>query len=106
MRISDWSSDVCSSDLADLKIGTRQRRDEDGVAAHAPIVVLAQMLIDSVAGIGDDDQLVTVARLRRPQHLFLARISLARLQRPGLAVGADQRSLPGARQIVVYGNGA
>src|SRR3546814_18579905 len=93
MRISDWSSDVCSSDLADLKIGTRQRRDEDGVAAHAPFVVLAQMLIDRVAGIGDDDQLVTVARLRRQPHFFLARISLARLPRPGSAGGSDERFL-------------
>src|SRR3546814_1646018 len=32
MRISDWSSDVCSSDLA---IGAQRRRDRDGVVARA-----------------------------------------------------------------------
>src|SRR3546814_4529891 len=33
MRISDWSSDVCSSDLADLKIGEAARGGKGAVDA-------------------------------------------------------------------------
>src|SRR3546814_8978715 len=37
MRISDWISDVCSSDLHDQEAGTRQRAGE----RHHALVVLA-----------------------------------------------------------------
>src|SRR3546814_4924217 len=39
MRISDWSSDVCSSDLAEIEIGDRQRHP----ILH-PLEVAAQRL--------------------------------------------------------------
>src|SRR3546814_1119297 len=49
MRISDWSSDVCSSDLADL------RSDRSGKVPHQPVFV-------------DRRQLSMVHRI--PLHLF------------------------------------
>src|SRR3546814_3384211 len=51
MRISDWSSDVCSSDLA---VGHDQagadRTDEDGKAAHFPDQRLGQELHRALGG--------------------------------------------------------
>src|SRR3546814_20057545 len=57
MRISDWSSDVCSSDLIDRVLrlldckvrvyGTRRRGEDDNLAFRAPSV---QGFIDDVAG--------------------------------------------------------
>src|SRR3546814_17420884 len=35
MRISDWSSDVCSSDLADERFGLHQLRFNEGAGAYA-----------------------------------------------------------------------
>src|SRR3546814_7712873 len=43
MRISDWSSDVCSSDLVDVAIVALQR-DEYGVGAAEILVVLQEGL--------------------------------------------------------------
>src|SRR3546814_9962526 len=45
MRISDWSSDVCSSDLAGA-----DRTDEDGKAAHFPDQRLGQELHRALGG--------------------------------------------------------
>src|SRR3546814_17961876 len=57
MRISDWSSDVCSSDLIDRVLrlldckvrvyGTRRRGEDDNLDFRAPSV---QGFIDDVAG--------------------------------------------------------
>src|SRR3546814_10587308 len=49
MRISDWSSDVCSSDLVELDHLAAQalaRRDEDLVGFLAPLVVDRLQLLD------------------------------------------------------------
>src|SRR3546814_19511497 len=64
MRISDWSSDVCSSDLVDLGLGQRHespivrpgivedRENDRGLALELRFVDLA-----------DDDAIVALARL-------------------------------------------
>src|SRR3546814_15779385 len=61
MRISDWSSDVCSSDLTGRDVTTEIA---DGLPVTLSIVVLA-FLIALVGGIG----IGTVAALR-PNGLF------------------------------------
>src|SRR3546814_15067860 len=38
MRISDWSSDVCSSDLKDLAVGLKERAERIG-GARGPLVI-------------------------------------------------------------------
>src|SRR3546814_21174210 len=38
MRISDWSSDVCSSDLKDLAVGLKERAERIG-GARGPFVI-------------------------------------------------------------------
>src|SRR3546814_2427946 len=58
MRISDWSSDVCSSDLHDLG-GTAADRVDAGVACHALDLAVAQvtgtaMELHAVIGDGID----------------------------------------------------
>src|SRR3546814_12097629 len=61
MRISDWSSDVCSSDLAEGGDAARQRRGEH--------------LLDGVLDVGGGDFLAVVepdAALQRPADLRLA----------------------------------
>src|SRR3546814_5184810 len=93
MRISDWSSDVCSSDLDDLEfdrrggarahpvgrddladrqVGARQRRHQDRRIVDRAVIILPAMLIDDIAGIGDDDHLIIVADLHGQPHLLLA----------------------------------
>src|SRR3546814_15382163 len=57
MRISDWSSDVCSSDLGDLKPGVvilaaEDRRKDDRAGPRPPLVVAADDLAAAVF-IGD-----------------------------------------------------
>src|SRR3546814_10848279 len=39
MRISDWSSDVCSSDLAALQLSQRRRQDEDADDVAASLLI-------------------------------------------------------------------
>src|SRR3546814_16682436 len=48
MRISDWSSDVCSSDLAELAIEGRYGHDASG-----PGGTEAQAALDAFIGCGD-----------------------------------------------------
>src|SRR3546814_11629088 len=88
MRISDWSSDVCSSDLLDVRLGQlvdEARGDGGGPGAvHAP-----------VGGEGDDDALARAgeADISEPALLLQA-------APPGLVEGAlvgEQALLP-ARQ--------
>src|SRR3546814_9551771 len=51
MRISDWSSDVCSSDLGDLLIeNIGDRRQEAGRAAEQGVPEDARVRADLVAG--------------------------------------------------------
>src|SRR3546814_8823362 len=68
MRISDWSSDVCSSDLELIEVGLLQRRNLDRHDIAAEVfgdqLVLQQFLLHAIrigAGLidfvdGDDDR--------------------------------------------------
>src|SRR3546814_3672430 len=50
MRISDWSSDVCSSDLDDCALGRRGQviqRHDDVPAVHLPLVDLLRAVIEA-----------------------------------------------------------
>src|SRR3546814_2994559 len=42
MRISDWSSDVCSSDLADFQFAVEEGKVEPGVVRHQ--IILTQKI--------------------------------------------------------------
>src|SRR3546814_3567300 len=90
MRISDWSSDVCSSDLGDFRgdveqRGADQRRGLD--VRHLP--VLGQQM-DDARGLGDivEDRLHHRA-VARPGPLRLA--GRARGEEDGREVVAGQR---------------
>src|SRR3546814_6339684 len=61
MRISDWSSDVCSSDLIDVGIGTQKAREIPflPLAAIPPLPELYDQILGPVVGqpagrFGDD----------------------------------------------------
>src|SRR3546814_12748170 len=71
MRISDWSSDVCSSDLAVGRIFERAgREDDDEVEPHRVPVDLAErgdLRLDLAAQDGDGDSVADLQphRVRR-----------------------------------------
>src|SRR3546814_1120178 len=50
MRISDWSSDVCSSDLPDLAVAQRGARHQPPVAARRGIEEDERRVIDRARG--------------------------------------------------------
>src|SRR3546814_10221181 len=54
MRISDWSSDVCSSDLSEAALDARSRRFRDAMAAqddwHGTLVVTHWGFIRALTG--------------------------------------------------------
>src|SRR3546814_16604003 len=56
MRISDWSSDVCSSDLPSRTSPRGQRVDGDAVAAQIPVLgmMLARLFQKRCAFMGDE----------------------------------------------------
>src|SRR3546814_5029099 len=56
MRISDWSSDVCSSDLHGPGLGAHPAGDTTGVRARAPEGVEAVGPLDRPPGILRDPQ--------------------------------------------------
>src|SRR3546814_12937374 len=66
MRISDWSSDVCSSDLRDRGEQTLPRFGE----AHAALFAHEERAAEPVLQLAD---LITHRRLRQPQFLGGAR---------------------------------
>src|SRR3546814_2953545 len=81
MRISDWSSDVCSSDLGDLKPGVvilaaEDRRKDDRAGPRPPLVVAADDLAAAVF-IGDRE-LGDQAQLAEGADEFLVPILDAR----------------------------
>src|SRR3546814_17551129 len=53
MRISDWSSDVCSSDLFDTTVDAAMARLSDAGAAVLNQAVLLRGVNDSVAALAD-----------------------------------------------------
>src|SRR3546814_4909183 len=50
MRISDWSSDVCSSDLREVEV-LRFQRLQAGVALRAGAALVAGELVDGLAAL-------------------------------------------------------
>src|SRR3546814_18015171 len=69
MRISDWSSDVCSSDLDTLALPARQLHPalaDEGVVA-APSAQVAQLR----------NEARRLGQLRSAPHVLLARLGLA-----------------------------
>src|SRR3546814_3314053 len=84
MRISDWSSDVCSSDLVVRQLIVGVERDVMGLAVHAvddQIAPVAQLVGQPLRGHAADDGSAVVARLEHRQ--------LARLAAHGPLYGAD-----------------
>src|SRR3546814_9784984 len=80
MRISDWSSDVCSSDLAARAVRTRSsRRPRGREAAEAAVVVVGVEELRRWAAAGYDAPRAAVARTGRA-HRVLAVVA-ARLRR-------------------------
>src|SRR3546814_16610935 len=80
MRISDWSSDVCSSDLVDYQARIDQ-----------PAVVDARLVVD-VAGPVEDDAAVALVQAHAHRH----RDRLGRAQR-GSGNGEQQQRKENAR---------
>src|SRR3546814_1510395 len=86
MRISDWSSDVCSSDLAGDGVGTVDRRSAAGqdldpldrgrgdrVEVHrVGLAVVGQRIIGCAATV-DQDQLVTRAQSAQVEEAGVGR---------------------------------
>src|SRR3546814_3450883 len=86
MRISDWSSDVCSSDLAGDGVGTVDRRSAAGqdldpldrgrgdrVEVHrVGLAVVGQRIIGCAATV-DQDQLVTRAQSTQVEEAGVGR---------------------------------
>src|SRR3546814_15796534 len=58
MRISDWSSDVCSSDLAHHRLAAAIDAGEVGVEDRLPVLVLHphQQVVAGDAGVVDQDR--------------------------------------------------
>src|SRR3546814_7001382 len=91
MRISDWSSDVCSSDLENDSDGRQAQHRRDGEANHGFLQVLlgnrAQALL--ICGV-DPSIAVRVGSWGNRQ---------ARLRRK-LGTGIDDRDTPGTAQAL------
>src|SRR3546814_15325137 len=83
MRISDWSSDVCSSDLPGRRISTAGATPPDE-AAPPPSLARALQRLDGLVQGGEEGG--AVARGERPR----ANGHLARLAQPGHQVAAGQ----------------
>src|SRR3546814_15041018 len=80
MRISDWSSDVCSSDLIDVGTGDNLPVNHGGGATHVGIIIAEHLHI-----VGDDD--------------FALRSRLGVCGRGGKASGEDGHSRSEERRV-------
>src|SRR3546814_5837657 len=109
MRISDWSSDVCSSDLAEQEAGRIDPRTVLCVLTHDPkfdVPLLEVALrIDDVAYIGAMGSRRTHdGRLDRLREAGLTEAELARLSSPiGLDLGArtpEETAISVAAEII------
>src|SRR3546814_10447956 len=100
MRISDWSSDVCSSDLAAAE-GPASALDADAVVAEQPIFDLAVDHGDAGVDLLDlrdlsrrrlaPDQIVEAERRRQPRHRTERRGEAGVGGREGAAAGDAAR---------------
>src|SRR3546814_1501159 len=63
MRISDWSSDVCSSDLLDVK-ARAVRGDQLAQQQRAPVTELGREMAELVPGIGERQRVRALGQFR------------------------------------------
>src|SRR3546814_17825843 len=100
MRISDWSSDVCSSDLAVGRIFERAgREDDDEVEPHRVPVDLAErgdLRLDLAAQDGDGDSVADLKphRARRLAVERDARIAVLLRRPPAHFYAPDPHRIP------------
>src|SRR3546814_21165350 len=99
MRISDWSSDVCSSDLADDVAADLVGRAHEAVAAARPLADYRRAS-GAPRGLADDRRTVADARACAARHARGAGLhpgaALSAAFRPGgAALPADRRRAPG-----------
>src|SRR3546814_5004243 len=93
MRISDWSSDVCSSDL--LQAEGELRLDQ---------ALRPEGQFDSrLKGAGEIIDRLTATGKLKPEAAFAARLAVAALRRPDTATGETVLSAPiSPRQGMLY----
>src|SRR3546814_8991263 len=90
MRISDWSSDVCSSDLHQGVVAPRRERQQDVAVGRGDGG-------DEVAGRADEALLAAEGVVEQQRGLLLPRFRIA-IDGDALAFGLAQRSAPLAVQ--------
>src|SRR3546814_7723442 len=103
MRISDWSSDVCSSDLA-LQATVVETLDAEAQAVHAGGAITFEAAVLGGAGIGLQGDLATRGEAQAAAGLLQEGVDrLGREQRWRAAAGEHRqhRAPQGQRQVVV-----
>src|SRR3546814_19548567 len=108
MRISDWSSDVCSSDLGFALV--RRQPAADGVDADARNAQVGIEFTPLVDQAGVDDQRVGHERFLmfgcgRDRAVSARLQAMAAADAPPLQQAAAQRVVAGARQVRDFGEG-
>src|SRR3546814_12724106 len=105
MRISDWSSDVCSSDLDVLALGRQKQIRRAYADAAAALAATGQdedlAVAEDIVGFVADMPAAVSRRLERARAIMIA-------DRPAGAAGSRSRATHGDiadRKSVVEGNG-
>src|SRR3546814_17814166 len=93
MRISDWSSDVCSSDLGDQRC---EERIEDAFGYFIARFVEDGRLGHQVADVADEHQGAAMQRLRLAVQVGVLAIGVKRA-----GEGIDRKSVEGGRSVSV-----
>src|SRR3546814_12903172 len=105
MRISDWSSDVCSSDLAQRRLGDQFRFAGEDLVAVALGRQLRELLVEFQI-VSDDGGnrrrhgLVDVARIERRAQLLLGFPAAQEGDAPRAAV-TDRKSVVSGKSVSV-----
>src|SRR3546814_7478959 len=71
MRISDWSSDVCSSDLGNLRSGNLDDRDMDRLVSQSGFLREAPLYIDETGAMSPLDVRARARRVKSRHGLGL-----------------------------------
>src|SRR3546814_15733776 len=87
MRISDWSSDVCSSDLLALGYRASLKLDTDNISATNSLVAILTLFLGMLAALGFDIIAVAAAgvamlvlAMREQLHGWLKRLEDSDIQ--------------------------